>query len=40
VRNRILFAYLYTQYKDKASVHWITKTSESWVDSILKSNEP
>jgi hypothetical protein len=40
VRNRILFAYLYTQYKDKASVDWITKTSESWVDSILKSNEP
>jgi len=39
VRNRILFAYLYTQYKDKASVDWITKTSESWVDSILKSNE-
>lgn len=39
VRNRVLFAYLYTQYKDKTSVDWITKTSESWVDAILKSNE-
>jgi hypothetical protein len=40
VRNRVLFAYLYTQYKDKTSVDWITKTSQSWVDEILKSNEP
>lgn len=39
VRNRVLFGYLYTQYKDKTSVDWITKTSESWVDAILKSNE-
>ncbi|HMG85250.1 MAG TPA: hypothetical protein VK574_05880 [Terracidiphilus sp.] len=40
VRNRLLFAYLYTQYKDKASVDWVTQTSESWADAILKSNEP
>ena len=39
VRNRVLFGYLYTQYKDKTSVDWITKTSEAWVDAILKSNE-
>jgi len=39
VRNRVLFGYLYTQYNDKTSVDWITKTSESWVDAILKSNE-
>jgi hypothetical protein len=39
VRNRLLFAYLYTQYEDKASVDWVTKTSELWADSILKSNE-
>jgi hypothetical protein len=40
VRSRLLFAYLYIQYEDKASIDWITKTSEFWADSILKSNEP
>jgi hypothetical protein len=39
VRNRVLFGYLYTQYNDNTSVDGITKTSEAWVDAILKSNE-
>lgn len=38
VHNRLLFAYLYTRYDDKASIEWITKTSESWTDAILNAN--
>lgn len=38
VKNRMIYAYLYTQYQDKSSVDWIVKTTESWADAILKAN--
>jgi hypothetical protein len=39
VRSRVLFAYLFSQYKDKGSVDWVLKTAGTWADAILKSNE-
>jgi hypothetical protein len=38
-RQKILFAYLYAQYKDKSTIQWIRQTSESWADAILKANQ-
>lgn len=38
VKNRMLYAYLYREYEDKASVDWVVKTTETWADAILKAN--
>ncbi|MGA9669068.1 MAG: hypothetical protein WBQ94_07665 [Terracidiphilus sp.] len=38
VQNRLLFAYVYSVYKDEDSVQWVRKTSEQWADAILKAN--
>jgi hypothetical protein len=37
-KNRLLLVYIYSEYKDEATVHWVMKTSEAWADTILKSN--
>jgi hypothetical protein len=39
VKNRMLFAYLYSVYKDQETVKWVRKTTEDWADAILKANE-
>ncbi len=39
VKNRVVFAYLYSNYKDQESVNWVRKASEDWADAILKANE-
>lgn len=39
VKNRLLFLYLYAEYKNEETVKWLRKTSESWVDSVLTSNK-
>lgn len=39
VQNRLIYVYLYSSFKDEASVQWVRKTSEQWVDAILKANQ-
>lgn len=39
VKNRLVFAYLLTQYKDKDSAAWVSRQSESWADAVLKANQ-
>ncbi len=38
VRNRLLYVYLYAQYKDENTVRWLKKTTEAWANAILKAN--
>ena len=38
VRNRVLFAYVYSVYKDESTVEWMRNTSQDWADSILRAN--
>jgi hypothetical protein len=40
VRDRVIFAFLYTDYKDESAVAWVHKTSEDWADAILSANKP
>lgn len=39
VQNRLIYAYLYSAYKDEDSVQWVRKISEQWADAILKANQ-
>ena len=39
VQDRVLFGYLYTVYKNEATVQWMRKTTESWAEAILKGNK-
>ncbi len=39
VKKRLLFAYLYAEYKDEDTIKWIRKTTEEWSDAILKANK-
>jgi hypothetical protein len=39
VQERLIYAYLYIQYKDEDSVQWVHKTAEAWADSILAANK-
>jgi hypothetical protein len=38
VRQRILFVYLYSEYKTEDTVKWLRKTTEEWVDAVLRAN--
>jgi len=38
-QNRLIYAYVYSAYKDEDSVKWVRKTSEQWADAILKANQ-
>jgi len=40
VQTRVLFVYLYTEFKDDSSVAWIRTTTQQWADAILKANQP
>jgi hypothetical protein len=40
VQNRVLFLYLYFNYKDESSVEWVRATSTEWADAVLKANQP
>ncbi len=37
-KQRIIFAYLYCDYKDKSTIIWLQKATEDWADAILKAN--
>ena len=39
VRHRILMGYLFTEYKDAATVQWIRTTTEHWADGMLAANK-
>jgi hypothetical protein len=39
VQNRLIYAYVFSAFKDEDSVQWVRKTSEQWADAILKANE-
>lgn len=39
VKNRLLFLYLTTEYKNIGTVAWLHSTSEEWARSILKVND-
>jgi hypothetical protein len=39
VQNRLLYAYVYSAYKDEESLRWVRTTSEQWADAILKANQ-
>jgi hypothetical protein len=39
VKQRLLFVYLYSEYKDEDTVKWLRKTTEAWADAILKANK-
>src|SRR5271165_4505645 len=38
-RNRVLFAYVYADYKDKSTILWLRKASEDWTNEIVQSNK-
>jgi uncharacterized protein (TIGR02145 family) len=40
VKSRILFIYLYAEYRDEDTIKWLRKTTEEWADAILKANNP
>ncbi len=39
VKSRLLFVYLYAEYKDKETVRWLRKTTEDWSDAIMEANK-
>jgi hypothetical protein len=39
VRDRLVFAYLYSAYNGEESVHWIRSNVEAWADTLLKANQ-
>jgi hypothetical protein len=38
VKNRLLYMYLYAEYKDEGTIKWLRDTMEKWADSMLKAN--
>ena len=38
-KKRLLFAYLYAEYKNEETVKWLRKTTEEWADAILEANK-
>jgi hypothetical protein len=39
VKQRLLFVYLYAEYKDEETVKWLRRATEDWADAILKANK-
>ncbi len=39
VKNRLLFIYLYDEYKNNDTIMWLRRTAEEWSDGILKENK-
>lgn len=37
-KDRLLFLYLYAEYKDQDTLKWMRRTSEDWADAVLKAN--
>jgi hypothetical protein len=39
VNNRLLFVYLYAEYKNDETIKWLRNVGEKWSDEILKANK-
>jgi hypothetical protein len=39
VKNRLLYVYLYAEYKNDNTITWLRKMGEKWGDQILKANK-
>jgi hypothetical protein len=39
VKNRALFLYVYSAYKNQETLNWIRKVSEAWANAILSENK-
>lgn len=39
VRQKLLYAYLYTEYEGEHTLRWLSKTTEAWADAILAANK-
>ena len=39
IKKRLIFIYLYTEYKNEDSIKWIGTTTEKWTDAIFKENK-
>jgi hypothetical protein len=39
VKKRLLFIYLYSEYKSDETISWLRSTGEKWSDEILKANK-
>lgn len=38
VQSRVLFVYLYSEYKDQSSIDWVRTAEDHWADAILRAN--
>jgi hypothetical protein len=39
VKDRVVFAYIFADYKDQETAKWLRKASEDWCSEILKENK-
>jgi hypothetical protein len=39
VKKRLVFIYLYSEYKNEETLKWLRETSVEWVDAILSANK-
>ena len=39
VQQRLLFLYVFDEYKDESSVQWVRTTGDRWADAILQANK-
>ena len=39
VKKRLIFVYLYSEYKNEETLKWLRETTEVWVDAILNANK-
>jgi hypothetical protein len=39
VKNKLLFAYVYSDYESQEDIDWSRHVAKNWTDSILTSNE-
>ena len=39
VKGKIVYLYVYRQYTDEATLDWVKKTAEKWVNETLAANK-
>ena len=39
IQQRMLFLYVFDEYKDESSVQWVRATGEHWTDATLQANK-
>ena len=39
IKEKLIFAYIFTSYNDKQDINWITNLSESWAKAIIEVNK-